>query len=58
MIGIVVAAHSSLSQLFQFDINMNTMILCAGDNIHYTMLYYTIPFRAKVRIPRSCCAML
>ena len=30
MIGIVVAAHSSLSQLFQFGISMNTMILCAG----------------------------
>ena len=35
MIGIVVAAHSSLSQLFQFGINMNTMILSAGNNIHY-----------------------
>ena len=54
MIGIyiVVAAHSSLSQLFQFGINMNTMILCAGNNIHYTMLYHAIPFRAKERIPR------
>ena len=42
-IGFVVAAHSSLSQLLQFDININTMILCGGNNIHYTMLYYAIP---------------
>ena len=58
MIGIVVAAHSSLSQLFQFGINMNTMILCAGNNIHYTMQYYAIPFRVKIRIPRLRSAIL
>ena len=53
VIGIVVAAYSSLLQLFQFGINMNTMIICASNNIHFSVLYYAIPFRAKVRIPAA-----
>ena len=56
MIGIVVAAHSSLSQLLQFGININTMILCAGNNMHYTMLildHAAQSYDCFVQIPAS-----
>ena len=43
MIGFVVVANSSLSQLFQIGIKVDTMILSAGNNIHYTMQYFSVP---------------